>query len=167
MGGNRSARSTDQLPTKEVFFDTMACSGGAAAFGGLGGFYGVDIDGDGEYAYIQCLIPHDFHTLVDLVIVFLPTANNTAMTCRFTVNYCRPGEAYTQQNKTLDKEYSVVQNIMQELDITDMVDKPNGRLAARDYLGISMSRQGQQGLDGIIIGARLKYNARRSTKQTA
>jgi hypothetical protein len=167
LAGNRSARSTNQLPTKEVLYDVMAVSGGQAAFGGLGGFYGADIDDNGEYAYIECLIPHDFHTLKELKLVFLPTDTITDMTYRVTVNYCRAGEPYTQQNKTLDKTESQVANhVMQELDISDLVDLPNARLARRDYLGIAVSRQVGQTLDGIIIGARLKYNARRSLKQT-
>jgi hypothetical protein len=154
------SRHVKQPPTREKFFDVTAVSGGAAAFGGLGGFYGGDLDGDGEYAYIQVHVPHNFAKLKDLKLLIIPTATNAAMTMRITTNYAKPKEPYTQQNKTVDdKTFNAVTNILTEVDITDMVDLPsNQQLEKNDYLGIAVSRQGGDTLDGVIIGARLKYS---------
>lgn len=152
----RSSRHVDKWPTMEILYDTMAVAGGAA-FGGLGGFYGGDLDADGEYCYIECLVPHDFTSLKNLVLVLIPVATDAAMTLRVTVNYCRAGEPYTMHNKTLDKSFVAVTNVMTEVGITDLVDLPNAGLDKQDYLGISISRQVGQNLDAIIIGARMRY----------
>jgi hypothetical protein len=156
MGGNGGARHTDQLATKSKFFDCVACAGNG--MGGLGGFYGCDVDGNGEYAYIQVHTPHDFEKLVALMLAVIPTATVANMTMRVVTNYCRPGEPYTQHNKLIDdKSFTAVQNILTEIDITDLVDLPNGRLDKKDYLGIQVSRQAGDTMDAIVIGAKLRY----------
>lgn len=143
--------------TKEKFFDATDCAGGAA-FGGLGGFYGCDLDADGEYAYVQVHVPHDFAELKDLKLLIIPKAADETMTMRITVNYARAGEPYTQHNKTVDDiTFNAVVNILTEVDISDMVNLPDEKLAANDYLGISVSRQAGDSLDGLVIGARLRY----------
>lgn len=155
----REAKSAKELPTKEYFEDVTAVAGGAA-FGGLGGFYGCDLDDEGEYCYIQMFMPHDFNRLVSLALVFISNVTLADMTLTITVNYCHRGQAYTTHNKTLVKTVAqAVDNYLQELDITDLVD--TGPLDKNDYLGISLSKAQGQTVDAIVLGARLKYTKRK------
>lgn len=151
----RSTKHAKELPTKEKFFQTVACSGDGWA--GLGGFYGCEIDGDAEYSYITCHVPHDFNKIVSLVVAIIPRTPLAEMTMTVMVNYAHKGAVYSQHNKTLTKTFLAADNTMTEVDITDLVDLPNATLEMNDYLGIQVSRAAGQNTDALILGARLKY----------
>lgn len=145
-------------PTKEKFYDAPYCS--VAAEAGLGGFHGCDIDGDGEYAYINCYIPEDFHALVDIAVVFLGGATLTPMTLRIVTNYCANGEAYTTHNELVNMSINAVNNQLTELEIIEAIDiaaESSGPIAAGDYLGVQVSRQAGQNTHALILGVRIHY----------
>lgn len=141
------------VPTKEKFYDSPYCS--VAAEAALGGFHGCDVDGDNEYAYINCYLPEDYNALEDIVVVFLGGADLTPMTLRIVTNYCSNGQAYSTHNESVNKSINAVNNQLTELDISDCVDV--AALAAGDYLGVQVSRQAGQNTHAIIVGVRIRY----------
>ena len=141
------------VPTKEKFYDAPYCS--VADECGLGGFHGCDIDGNGEYAYINCYLPEDYHALEDIEVVLIGGATETPMTMRIVTNYCSNGEAYTTHNELVNKSINVTNNQLTELDISDCVDV--AALAPGDYIGVQVSRQAGQNTHALILGVRIKY----------
>jgi hypothetical protein len=161
MGGNRSTRSAKQLPTKEVFA-TPELAGGNAAFGEKGAHVGIVIDDDDEEAYLEMLCPHDFSKLSQLKVAVIPLdtlAPGTDMTMTVQVDHGRPTEPYNQHTKTLAKGFTAVNEIITEVDITDLVDG-TVQLQAKDYIGVKLSRVAGQNANLNFLGVKLKYTAK-------
>ena len=158
----RSTRHTKHLPTKEVFFQPMMSS--QNGWNGLGNFAGITIDADGEYAYINSYIPHDFSALEKIALVMIARATLNPMYMRVFTNYCKNGEAYFEHNdqSLLHASLNTVLDRTQELDISGAVDIR--AIEADDYLGIQVSRQAAQApvhnTNAIITGVRIKYKYR-------
>lgn len=148
-----SDRHTRRLEaTKEMFFGISVADG----LGNLGGFGGGLVDGDNEDAWINCLLPWDFHTLKEIAVVLIPVATLTPMTIRVVTNYCRKNAIYTEAGETIDRGINVTANRMTELNIADAVDAH--RLAANDYLGVDVRRVAGQNTNALILGVRIKYD---------
>jgi hypothetical protein len=163
MGGNRSERSAKELPTKEVF-EAPVLAGGNAAFAEKGAHAGVVIDDDNEEAYLEMLCPHDFSKLSQLKAVVIPLetlAPDADMTVTVQVDHGRPTELYNQHTKTLAKSFTAVNEIITEVDITDLVDG-TVQLQAIDYIGVKLSRVAGQNANLNFLGVKLKYTPRNS-----
>ena len=142
------------VPTKEKFYDSPWCSGGAEC--GLGGFHGCDVDDDDERAYINCCLPEDYHAMQEIELVFIALATLTPMTVTIVTNYCQNGEAYSTHNEPgVDKSINTTLNQLTELDITDCVDI--APLVAGDYIGVQVWRETGKNTDALIMGVRIKY----------
>jgi len=148
-----SNRHTKHRPTKEKFFNVVCSSGNG--WSELGAWAGVRVDGDNEYAYITCHIPHDFDKLEEIRLVLLSLATLTPMNLRIVTDYCQAEEAYFEHNELENFNINTVLNRMQELNIEAVVDI--APIEPGDYLGIQVSRQAGQNTNCIIIGARIKY----------
>jgi hypothetical protein len=163
MGGNRSGRSAKELPTKEIF-DTPVMAGGNAAFAAKGAHVGVVIDDDDEGAYLEMMCPHDFSKLCELKATVIPLttlAPGTDMTMTVQVDHGRPNELYNQHTKTLEKAFTAVNEVITEVDITDLVDG-TVQLQDTDYIGVKVSRVAGQNANMNFLGVKLKYTPRNS-----
>ena len=142
------------VPTKEKFYDSPFCSGGAAA-AALGGFHGCDVNTDDHLAYINCCLPEDYHALQEIELVFIALATETPMTMVVITNYCSNGQAYSTHNESVIKSINTTLNQLTELDLTDCVDV--AALAAGDYIGVQVWRETGKNTDALIMGVRIKY----------
>jgi len=150
---------TEHRPTKEKFYPGIYAAQGA--FSALGGFSGPDVDGTGEYGYVNCYLPEDFDYLEEIVLVFIATATATPMYVNIVTDYGKKGEAYFQHNENVVLHINTVLNRIHELNLYDAVDtKP---LEAKHYLGVQVSRLNTlptENTDMIILGVRIKYKQR-------
>jgi len=158
----RSSRHAEKGPTKEHFQPVEAAAGGSG-WAELGAHVGITVDADAEEAYLELHTPHDFKTLDELRVVLIPIATlapGTSMTMTVQVDHGKPNEPYNQHSKTLAKSFVAVANIVTEVDIRDLVDG-TVKLEAEDYMGIKISRASGQNTNALMLGARIKYTAKK------
>jgi hypothetical protein len=156
VSGDRVTMRQRHLPTKEVFYD----AGDTANTGGL---YpeGLEIDANGEDAYIRVHVPHDFDTLVEIVLVVIPIVAVNPMWIQVQTEYNVAGENYNVNTETLYFSFEAIVNRITEIDISEAVD--TRALKAGDYIIITPSRQAVlpvANTDCYVTGVRFRYGYR-------
>lgn len=147
--GNANAHHTPPLATKEFWCPVTR----ATTISGNGDFFGGHINDPGDYACMNFIIPHDFTSLSEAVIVLNPQLGGGH---RFdiTTGYAASGEAYTTHAESmLDHEPTLVQWQLHEIDISSILSS----IAADDYCGVKIVGDAVNTPDAMIIGFRLKY----------
>lgn len=155
MSVGRYARHTQQPATKEFF---IPCSKGTDSQA-LGGHHGYLIDADGEYAYTELYVPHDFRRLRSIDLVLIARDTLTPMTMRVMTNYGRVGDWYYYYGgaaETEDYRFDVDLNRIYELPIYSVVDQ--GPIIVGHYIGVQVSRQIGQNTNAIILGVKFRYD---------
>jgi len=158
---NREAKHAQRPATKEIFLPFTSYAGGAD-LSAVGGFGGIRIDANGEYAYCTIYLPEDFKSFVEAKVVFLALATTTPMTMRIVTNWCPAGANYAQANNLQTKSINTFLHNVEEVDISQALTTLGGntKIAAKDYLGVQFSSQaGPPALNTnvIVLGVRIKY----------
>ena len=99
-------------------------------------------------------IPHDFTSLTDVVLVAIPASTGGPQTVELTSDIAAVGEdATATSEQDLVNVFNYTANQMQEFDLSSVFTG----IAASDYVGILVDRQGA-GFGNIeILGIRLRY----------
>ena len=160
MSAGREGRHAQRPATKEVFYPFVIPQGGADLFA-TGGHGGIRVDANGEYAYCELYLPHDFHKVIEATVVFLSLATLT-MTFRVVTNWCQAEADYFQHNNLINYSVGTVLNRVQERDISSALITLGGTagLQAKDYLGVQVSSQAgppAQNTNAMFLGVRIKY----------
>jgi len=156
MIGDRSNRHAKEMPTRCAFY-TFASLAGGATLTNLGGFAGVLINANGEQTFLSLFVPHDFRKLKHLCLVLIPREANPAMTIRTVCNFAHDGEVYTTHSKTLDHTFIAALDVVQEIDLTALLDTLIVPLHHNDYIGIEVTRVAGQNTNAMVLGIRLRY----------
>lgn len=161
MSAGKEGRHAQRPATKEIFCPFVSFTGGADLYA-TGGFGGIRVDANGEYAYCDLYLPWDFKKLVEAKVVFLSIATLTPMTFRVVTDWCQPEADYAQHNNLQTKSINTVVDRIQECDISQALISLVGsaKLTAKDYLGVQVSSQaGPPALNtnAMFLGVRIKY----------
>lgn len=162
-----SARHARIPPTREVFYSPTTGTGAATT----GAHVGFVIDDQAEDCNIEVMVPWDFKELVELVLVVIPitTAFQAIMTLSVFCQFAKPNQASNENNVVdganvpIQHSWVAVANYIQEINITDMVQRTNQfadrGLEAGDYLGVDVSRDATNGdnTNANILGVRMRY----------
>ena len=139
-------------PTKEMFFFGMIRLSGFSA-GNLGDYSIIYGDADTERCHINFMFPHDFHTIVELVLISLPTDTDATTDIDLESDYAANGETYNTHTGTdTASTYALTANKITEIDISGLF----ASATAGDYAGLRITVK-QVFDDFNVIGIRLRY----------
>lgn len=136
-------------PTKEVFLPAI---GGTESYA-IGDRRGYRIDADAETANIEFMIPHDFHALVAVEVVWLATASVTDMAFTVDSDYGGHNELYSIHSGTATVTRTTIGNRVYRDDISATLTA----LSALDNVGIKVSRPAAGNTSAAFLGVRLRY----------
>jgi len=154
-------------PTREVFYSPTTGTGAAAK----GAHVGYVIDDQAETCNIEVMVPWDFKELVELVLVVIPLVSAFQATMSLSVfcQYAKRNQVYSENNVIdaanvpIQYSWSAVQDYIQEINITGMVQRTNQfadrGLEAGDYLGVDVERNAtnNDNCNANILGVRMRY----------
>ena len=134
--------------TKEFFIPAT----GGSAVGTVSHYTGYLCNAVDEYAEIDFMVPHDFASTVEAVIVTIPQATQAAANWNTNSVYAANGESYSTHSAAATDTYDVTLNQMFDVDISGLLTS----LSAGDYVGINIT---QKTVDHnvFVMGVRFKY----------
>ncbi|MCH8224874.1 MAG: hypothetical protein IIC97_03290 [Chloroflexi bacterium] len=112
------------------------------------------MDADGEDIWIMFMVPADFSSIIDAVIILRPGTTTAAADWDVTTHYAAAGENYSGTHTQSDttSTYNITTNIFFELDISGLLTS----LAVGDYVGVNIQRRTSG--DAHVMGVRFKYS---------
>ena len=132
--------------TKEFFF--------LISNGNLRGAFSVERVGTSGSANLSGRIPHDFTSLSSIVLIAIPDSTAGPQTVELTSDKAADGEVFSAaQEQDLVNTFSYIANEMTEFDISSVFSA----IAADDYFGILIDRQGAGFGNLDIVGIKLRY----------
>ncbi|GAI17018.1 unnamed protein product, partial [marine sediment metagenome] len=111
------------------------------------------IDTSAKYANTEFYVPHDFSTIVEAVVVYIPHPSGTHR-LNYYSEYCASGEAHnTHAENLLDQDNIDTQAVLFEWDISALFSA----LAADDYVAIGVAGDAVNIPKNYMLGVRFKY----------
>ena len=99
-------------------------------------------------------IPHDFNALTSIVMVAIPDSTSGPQTVELTSDKAADGESATaDQEQDLTNTFSYTANQMTEFDVSSVFTS----IAAGDYVGLLIDRQGAGFGNLDMLGLKLRY----------
>lgn len=152
-----AARHVRIPPTREVYYQASMHHPSEHP-GEWGLHHGYLLDDDDEYVLTECYVPHDFHELLEIKLVFVAAATLTPMTLGIQTMYCTVNEDHNLHGYGPGAmSINVFAEHLYELDISEFVLQSPNPIAAGDYIGILANRVAGQNANAVILGVRLRY----------
>ena len=150
----REARHTYHPAPKEVF-EHPSYNLGTGDYGYIQLHHGSDVDAADEGCLIEIYVPHDFKKVESLTILIIPRGTGPRVVTVDTT-YGKVGELCNYNAEgPITYTLNAVLNTILELHIESLVDE--GPLEAGDLLAIRLLTGAANTLNGLVVGARLKY----------
>ena len=142
-------------PTREIYQDTSNGTEAAAE----GHYHGYTVNDDQDEAFIQFLVPHDYHGLVEATLVLIPWLAATPMTVTVASTHTSVHENYaTNVSANMICSFNSGNGTLQEVDISHIIDSiAANRLKANDYVGVYVYRETGQNTNALVLGVRFRY----------
>jgi len=158
----RSTKHARIPPTREVFWP--ATNGTAVDVKGV--HTGYIVDDDTDLAYIEGMVPHDYHGVVECALVFIAGISLATMTINVDADYAQAGELCTLQSQGAF-EFSKTRVGLNKIDEIDIRNVINGDATVRaimrgDYIGFRPQRVAGQNTNALILGIRFRYKVFRT-----
>jgi len=114
---------------------------------------GYRIDADAEYADIEFMVPHDFHSIVALELVWIALGAVSNMLMNITVRYSGDGEGVTVHSGST----SITRTTQANYTYRDSISAALTALAPLDHVAIDVARPASGNANALILGVRLRY----------
>jgi len=158
----RNSKHARIPPTREVFWP--ATGGTESAVKGV--HTGYLVNDDQDVAYVEGMVPHDYHGFYECMLVFISGVDLATMTITLDSDYAQAAELCTLQSQGnfAFTANTVGTNKIDEIDIRNLI---NGDATARaiirgDYIGFRVQRVAGQNADALILGVRFRYKVFRT-----